>query len=105
MADPAFVVRGKGNPASLASASHGAGRQMPRKQAKDKFHWKAVQNRLEKKGARVLSAGVDEVPCVYKNIREVMKQQADLVEIGARFDPKIVKMCDGGSKAEDSLKG
>jgi tRNA-splicing ligase RtcB len=101
MADPAFVVRGKGNPASLASASHGAGRQMSRKQAKDQFNWKAVKNDLEKKGVRVLSAGADEVPGVYKDIREVMKQQADLVEIVARFDPKIVKMCDDGSKAED----
>jgi tRNA-splicing ligase RtcB len=101
MADPAFVVRGKGNPASLASASHGAGRQMSRKQAKDKFNWKAVKNDLEKRGVRVLSAGADEVPGVYKDIREVMKQQADLVEIIARFDPKIVKMCDDGSKAED----
>jgi tRNA-splicing ligase RtcB len=101
MADPAFVVRGKGSPASLTSASHGAGRQMSRKAAKDKFNWKAVKNDLEKKGVRVLSAGADEVPGVYKDIREVMKQQADLVEIVARFDPKIVKMCDDGSKAED----
>jgi tRNA-splicing ligase RtcB len=56
---------------------------------------------LEKKGIRVLSAGADEVPGVYKNIEEVMRQQADLVEIVARFDPKIVKMCDDGSRAED----
>lgn len=74
---------------------------MSRKQAKDKFNWKAVKNDLEKRGVRVLSAGADEVPGVYKDIREVMKQQADLVEIIARFDPKIVKMCDDGSKAED----
>jgi tRNA-splicing ligase RtcB len=74
---------------------------MSRKQAKDKFNWKAVKNDLEKKGVRVLSAGADEVPGVYKDIREVMKQQADLVETVARFDPRIVKMCDDGSKAED----
>jgi tRNA-splicing ligase RtcB len=101
MADPAFVVRGKGNPDSLASASHGAGRRMSRKKARDKYNWKAVKNDLEKKGVRVLSAGADEVPGVYKDIREVMQQQADLVEIVARFDPKIVKMCDDGSVAED----
>ena len=74
---------------------------MSRKQAKDKFNWKATKNDLEKKGIRVLSAGADEVPGVYKDIREVMKQQADLVEIVARFDPQIVKMCDDGSRAED----
>ncbi|MEQ8786188.1 MAG: RtcB family protein [Pirellulaceae bacterium] len=101
MADPAFVVRGKGNAASLASASHGAGRRMSRTKAKDMYSWKAVKNDLEKKGVRVLSAGADEVPGVYKDIREVMRQQADLVDVVARFDPKIVKMCDDGSKPED----
>lgn len=101
MADPAFVVRGKGNPASLNSASHGAGRQMSRKKAKDKFNFRAVKGDLEKKGVRVLSAGADEVPGVYKDIREVMRHQADLVETIARFDPKIVKMCGDGSRAED----
>ncbi|EAQ79211.1 RtcB family protein [Blastopirellula marina] len=101
MADPAFVVRGKGNAASLGSASHGAGRQMSRTKARDKFSWKAVKNDLEKKGVRVLSAGADEVPGAYKDIRQVMNEQADLVDIVARFDPRIVKMCDDGSKAED----
>jgi tRNA-splicing ligase RtcB len=101
MASPAFVVRGRGSAESLASASHGAGRRMSRKKAKDKYNWKAVQKDLEKKGVRVLSAGADEVPGVYKDIQDVMREQADLVEIIARFDPKIVKMCDDGSEAED----
>lgn len=101
MADPAYVVRGKGNAASLHSASHGAGRRMSRTQAKSMYTWKAVQKELEKKGVRVLSAGADEVPYVYKNIDQVMKEQEDLVEILARFDPRIVKMCGDGSKAED----
>jgi tRNA-splicing ligase RtcB len=74
---------------------------MSRKAAKEKYNWKAVKNDLEKKGVRVLSAGADEVPGVYKNIEDVMRQQSDLVEIVARFDPKIVKMCDDGSQAED----
>jgi tRNA-splicing ligase RtcB (3'-phosphate/5'-hydroxy nucleic acid ligase) len=101
MASPAFIVRGLGNADSLNSASHGAGRKMSRKKAKDKYNWKAVQKDLEKKGVRVLSAGADEVPGVYKDIEEVMREQADLVEIVARFDPRIVKMCEDGSKAED----
>ena len=101
MADPAFVVRGKGNPVSLNSASHGAGRRMSRKKAKDMYNWRAVKHDLEKKGVRVLSAGADEVPGVYKDIREVMGHQSDLVETIARFDPRIVKMCDDGSRAED----
>ena len=49
----------------------------------------------------MISAGADEVPGVYKNIMEVMAEQQDLVEIVARFNPKIVKMCGDGSRAED----
>ncbi|MHB8970939.1 MAG: RtcB family protein [Pirellulaceae bacterium] len=101
MADPAFVVRGRGNSESLDSASHGAGRCMSRKKARDTYNWKSVRLALEAKGVRVLSAGSDEVPQVYKDIREVMRQQADLVTIVAQFDPRIVKMCDDGSRAED----
>jgi tRNA-splicing ligase RtcB len=101
MADPAFVVRGKGNPDSLKSASHGAGRRMSRKKARDLYNWKAVKKDLEQKGVHVLSAGADEVPGVYKNIEDVMREQDDLVEVIARFDPKIVKMCDDGSRPED----
>ncbi len=49
----------------------------------------------------MLSAGADEVPYVYKDIHSVMAAQVDLVEAIARFDPKIVRMCDDGSEAED----
>jgi tRNA-splicing ligase RtcB len=101
MASPAFVVRGKGNQESLKSASHGAGRCMSRTKAKEKYTWNAVRKDLEKKGVHVLSAGADEVPGVYKNIENVMREQADLVEIVARFDPRIVKMCGDASPAED----
>lgn len=101
MNDPAFVVRGKGNAESLNSASHGAGRVMSRKAARSKFSYGTVRKELENQGVRVLSAGADEVPGVYKDIIEVMNHQKDLVEIVARFDPKIVKMCGDGSRAED----
>lgn len=101
MATPAFVVRGKGNADSLHSASHGAGRQMSRTKANSMFRFNAVRNDLKAKGITVLSAGSDEVPGVYKNIEEVMAAQTDLVDIVAQFDPKVVKMCGDGSKAED----
>jgi len=101
MASPAYVVRGKGEPASLDSASHGAGRAMSRRAARDKYRFKAVQQDLLRKGVRVLSAGSDEVPYVYKDIDEVMARQQDLVTAIARFDPRIVRMCDDGSEAED----
>lgn len=101
MADPAFVVRGLGNPQSLDSASHGAGRRMSRKKANDLFRFQAVRKELQNRGVHVLAAGSDEVPGVYKDIRQVMAAQQDLVEIVGQFDPKIVRMCGDGSRAED----
>ena len=101
MADPAYVVRGRGNVASLASASHGAGRAMSRTAAKSKYTWKAIQKDLAAKGVRVLSAAADEVPGCYKDIREVMANQVDLVDIVGSFAPKLVLMCGDGSKPED----
>lgn len=100
MASPAYIVRGKGNPQSLNSASHGAGRRMSRTQARQQYSFRAVQKDLEKKGVHILSAGPDEVPSVYKDIDAVMSQQQDLVEVVGRFDPRIVKMS-GDGRAED----
>lgn len=99
MADPAFVVVGKGNPDSLCSASHGAGRKMSRTQAKYHLDQDAALEYLEAKGVQLLSAGVDELPGVYKDIEQVMSEQTDLVDTLARFDPKIVRMA-GSMKLE-----
>ncbi len=101
MATPGFVVRGRGNIESLTSASHGAGRCMSRTAARKTFRWNAVRTDLQQRGVRVVSAGADEAPGVYKDIHRVMAAQADLVDVIARFDPKIVKMCDDDSRAED----
>lgn len=101
MGTPAFVVRGRGVAASLKSASHGAGRRMSRRQANDTFRFGAEQKRLAAEGVEVLAAGADEVPGVYKDIHAVMAAQQDLVEVLARFEPRLVKMCGDGSRAED----
>jgi tRNA-splicing ligase RtcB (3'-phosphate/5'-hydroxy nucleic acid ligase) len=101
MASPGFVVSGKGNPESLNSASHGAGRVMSRTQASKTFEWKKVNAFLREKGVTLISAGLDEVPMVYKNIHEVMAAQKDLVTILGQFDPKLVKMAPHGERAED----
>ena len=53
------------------------------------------------KGVTLISAGLDEVPMVYKNIHEVMAAQKDLVTILGQFDPKLVKMAPHGERAED----
>ena len=101
MGTPAYIVRGLGNEASLRSASHGAGRLMSRTKAKDKYNFRAIQKNLASQGITILSAGADEVPGAYKDIEAVMKEQQDLVESIARFDPKIVMMDGSGSRAED----
>ncbi|MGH7130613.1 MAG: RtcB family protein [Phycisphaerales bacterium] len=101
MASPGFVVCGKGSEPSLRSASHGAGRVMSRTKAREAFVWGNVRRQLDDLGVQVLSAGIDEVPGVYKDIHSVMAQQADLVAPLARFDPKIVKMAPEGERAED----
>lgn len=101
MSAPGFVVRGKGVAGSLNSASHGAGRQMSRTKARESFRFGAVRGMLAKEGITVLSAGSDESPGAYKDIHRVMEMQHDLVEVVAKFEPRIVKMAPEGEKAED----
>ena len=101
MATTTYVARGKGNPESMNSASHGAGRLMSRTQAKKTFAWPDVRRYLDERGVTLLSAGLDEVPMAYKDIHEVMAAQADLVEPIAQFQPKIVKMAPAGERPED----
>jgi tRNA-splicing ligase RtcB len=101
MASPGFVVRGRGDLDSLRSASHGAGRAMSRTKARESFAWGNVRRDIERLNVRVLSAGIDEVPGAYKDIHAVMALQTDLVEVVARFDPRLVKMAPDGERAED----
>ena len=101
MASPGFVVRGRGNAESLKSAAHGAGRCMSRTQAEKTLSWKEANAVLRQRGVTLISAGLDEVPMVYKDIHQVMAAQADLVEVLGRFDPKLVKMAPHGERPED----
>ncbi|MCB1033242.1 MAG: RtcB family protein [Acidobacteria bacterium] len=101
MASPAFIVRGKGQPESLDSASHGAGRRMSRKQAKESFTWSETRRLLSARGVTLISADLDEVPMAYKDIEEVMAAQSDLVETLATFHPGLVKMAPAGEPPED----
>lgn len=92
MASPAYVVRGLGNEDALCSASHGAGRRMSRRAARKAFAWKDVEAALREAGVTLVSAGLDEAPMAYKDIRKIMAAQQDLVEVVAEFAPRIVKM-------------
>jgi tRNA-splicing ligase RtcB len=76
-----YIVRGKGNPESFHSCSHGAGRAMSRAAAKRRFtiadHEQATKGVECRKDKDVL----DETPGAYKPIEAVMDAQRDLVEI------------------------
>jgi tRNA-splicing ligase RtcB len=101
MGTPGYVVRGKGDIDSLQSASHGAGRKLSRKAAKETITWHQTKKFLADRDVLLLTAGLDESPMAYKDIDEVMAGQDDLVERVARFDPKIVKMAPAGERPED----
>ena len=101
MASSTYIVRGKGNAASLRSASHGAGRAMSRTQAKKTLSWKDANALLKRQNVSLMSAGLDEVPMVYKDIHQVIAAQMDLVEPLAKFEPRLVKMAPAGERPED----
>ncbi len=92
MTAPGFIVRGKGNPASINSASHGAGRQMSRTKAKASFSGKEMKQALRKAGVKLIGGGIDEIPMAYKDIHQVMAAQTELVDVLGTFLPKIVRM-------------
>jgi len=85
MGAKSFIVRGKGNPLSFESASHGAGRRMSRTQAKQSFNVSDLERQTEGVECRKDRGVIDEAPKAYKNIEQVMAQQADLVEIVAEL--------------------
>ncbi|MBN2610529.1 MAG: RtcB family protein [Bacteroidales bacterium] len=89
---PGFIVTGKGNPESLNSASHGAGRKMSRSKAKEQYTQKDLKEALKKAGVELIGGGTDEAPMAYKDIYKVMQYQKELVEIKGTFYPKIVRM-------------
>ena len=102
MATPGFLVRGKGNAASLKSASHGAGRVMSRTKAIETFEWDKVNRRAEgarreahlgrpRRGARWFT----------RTSTRSWRRKRDLVEVLGRFDPKLVKMAPHGERPED----
>lgn len=89
MRDGSFVVRGKGNPESLFSSSHGAGRVLGRKEAQRTLTMEQFSGAMEGVVARVDLDTLDESPFAYKDIFKVMEQQSSLVDIVAHVRPII----------------
>jgi tRNA-splicing ligase RtcB (3'-phosphate/5'-hydroxy nucleic acid ligase) len=81
MGAKSFIVRGKGNPTSFCSCSHGAGRRMSRNAAKRQFSEQDVERQTVGVECRKDKGIIDEIPGAYKDIDQVMEHQSDLVEV------------------------
>ena len=100
MTAPGFLVSGKGEAKALNSASHGAGRQMSRTKAIKSVTRQEMSTILKDHGVKLIGGGLDEAPMAYKDIYKVMNAQTDLVDIIAKFTPKLVRMADDGSRED-----
>jgi tRNA-splicing ligase RtcB len=76
-----FIVRGKGNPDSYCSCSHGAGRVLSRTEAKKRYTTADQIAATAGIECRKDEGVIDEIPMAYKDIDAVMAAQSDLVEI------------------------
>jgi len=89
MRDGSFLVVGKGNAKFLNSSSHGAGRSMSRKKAREKYSLKEFSEAMKGIIGTVSTETLDELPMAYKNISEVMKAQEKSVKIIKHIKPLI----------------
>lgn len=90
---PSYIVKGKGNPESFESCSHGAGRKMGRKQAQRQLDLEREKKRLDDQGiihAVRSTRDLDEAPGAYKEIDKVIDNQLDLVEVLVSLRPLAV---------------
>ena len=81
MGAKSFIVRGKGNPDSFCSCSHGAGRKMSRTAARQRITLKEHREATAHVECRKDEGVIDESPAAYKDIDAVMAAQSDLVEV------------------------
>ena len=81
MGTRSYIVRGKGNPAALCSAPHGAGRRFSRTEARRRFTAADLAERMEGIEYRHGEQWVDEIPDAYKSIDVVIEDSKELVEV------------------------
>jgi tRNA-splicing ligase RtcB len=81
MGTRSYIVRGKGNPESFHSCSHGAGRVMSRTAARQNITLAQHREATAHVECRKDAAVIDESPAAYKSIDAVMAAQSDLVEV------------------------
>ncbi|HYF51348.1 MAG TPA: RtcB family protein [Planctomycetota bacterium] len=94
MGTASYIVEGLGNPLSYESCSHGAGRVMSRKEAHARITLERLRRELRDvvflEDAQLTRALIEECPSAYKDIKEVLAQQADLVRPIQRLEPMAV---------------
>jgi tRNA-splicing ligase RtcB len=81
MGAKSYIVRGRGNPESFCSCAHGAGRRMSRMAAERQFSEADLISQTQGVVCRKDKGVIDEIPGAYKDIDQVMANQADLVEV------------------------
>ena len=81
MGTASYVVEGLGNPASLNSSPHGAGREYSRTAARKAFSLAELKRAMDGIEFRATEAFIDEIPAAYKPIDVVMRDSQDLVRI------------------------
>ncbi|WP_326551830.1 RtcB family protein [Micromonospora sp. NBC_01813] len=85
MGTGSYVVRGLGNETAYCSASHGAGRRMSRTAARKAFNVTDLAEQTSGVECRKDAGVVDEIPAAYKDLNQVIAEQADLVEVVAHL--------------------
>jgi tRNA-splicing ligase RtcB (3'-phosphate/5'-hydroxy nucleic acid ligase) len=89
MRDGSFIVEGLGNPESLWSSAHGAGRQLSRKKAKQNLSLDAFKNTMAGIKAKVTPSTLDESPFAYKDIFTVMRRQQSMTRVLHHIKPLL----------------
>jgi len=91
MKDGSFLVEGKGNKEFLSSSSHGAGRVLSRREAKENINLEEFKKEMETAGVvgNFSETSLDEAPEVYKNIRDVLEMQKKSIKVVNHLKPFI----------------
>lgn len=100
MGSPSYIVRGRGNPESFQSCSHGAGRKMGRRQAMRSLDEEALRRALAGTYTKASRGFLDEAPQVYKDVTVVLDRQRDLVDIVHTLRPIVTIKGDSRAKED-----
>ena len=98
MTAPGFIVKGKGENASLNSAVAWRRKKNEQDCSDEIYYQNILKDELDKHHVKLIGGGLDEAPQAYKDIEIVMQSQKQLIDIAGKFYPKIVKMDGASSK-------